>query len=232
MTINGTKTFITNAPIADHVVVIARTSPERYKGLSQIIVDAKDKGVAVNRLDILPGYTLNGTGEIGFNDVTVPKENLLGELNKGFYHAMDWLDWSRTWVGSWCLGIAEGAFNLAYNYANQRELFGEKIFNFQSLSYQLASLAAKIEAVKLLMYKASMMADRGIPNPKIRSMGKMLAAELAEEVASFAFTIYGGYAATTDYPVYRFWHAAKICQITEGTPQIHRELIGKRLSTF
>jgi Acyl-CoA dehydrogenases len=123
-------------------------------------------------LDILPGYTLNGTGEIGFNDVTVPKENLLGELNKGFYHAMDWLDWSRTWVGSWCLGIAEGAFNLAYNYANQRELFGEKIFNFQSLSHQLASLAAKIEAVKLLMYKASMMADRGIPNPKIRSMGK------------------------------------------------------------
>jgi Acyl-CoA dehydrogenases len=133
-------------------------------------------------LDILPGYTLNGTGEIGFNDVTVPKENLLGELNKGFYHAMDWLDWSRTWVGSWCLGIAEGAFNLAYNYANQRELFGEKIFNFQSLSYQLASLAAKIEAVKLLMYKASMMADRGIPNPKIRSMGKCLLQNLPKKL--------------------------------------------------
>ena len=230
--LNGTKTFITNAPVAGHAVIIAKTSPERHQGLSQIIVDTKEKGDTINKLNLIPGYTLNGTGEINLNEVAVPKENLLGELNRGFYHTMDWLNWSRTWVGSWCLGIAEGAFNLGYNYANQRELFGEKIFNFQSLKHQFAFLAAKIEAVRLLMYKASMMADKGIFNPEMRSMGKMLAAELAEEVASFVFTVHGGYATTMDYPVYRFWNSAKISQIIEGTPQIHREVIGKRLSTF
>jgi acyl-CoA dehydrogenase len=230
--LNGTKTFITGAPVASHAVIVARTSPEKHKGLSQIIIDTKEKGVTINKLDIIPGYTLGETGEINLNDVAAPKENLLGELNRGFYHAMEWLDWSRTWVGIWCLGVAEGAFNLGYNYANQRELFGEKIFNFQSLKHQFAFLAAKIEAIKLLMYKASMMADKNIPNPEIRSMGKMLAAELAEEVASFTFTVHGAYGATTDYPVYRFWNSAKIAQLIEGTPQIHREVIGKRLSTF
>ncbi|MHC1584793.1 MAG: acyl-CoA dehydrogenase family protein, partial [Candidatus Syntropharchaeia archaeon] len=125
--INGTKTFISNAPFADLFVVAARTGPDRYRGITLFLVEGDREGIERTTLDIIPGFSLSQTGEVVFNDVDVPKENILGELNNGFYHTMKWLDGSRSIIGALCLGYAQGAFDLALNYAKTREQFGKKL---------------------------------------------------------------------------------------------------------
>jgi len=230
--INGSKLFITNAAIADFFVVLARTSPERHKGLTMFIVDSHADGVEARKMDIIPGFSLSQTGEVLFNNVIVPEENLLGELNRGFYQAMRWLDRTRTLIGSFCLGTAEGAFNLGYNYAKERTLFGKKLFQFEDIRFRLSYLAAELEAAKLSIYRASALEEKGEPDTKLASMAKVFASKLAEEAASLTFTLHGGYGASMEYPIYKFWNSAKISQIIEGATEIHKEIIAKRLDTF
>jgi alkylation response protein AidB-like acyl-CoA dehydrogenase len=227
--INGNKIFISNAPVASYLLVTARTSPDRYGGLSTFIVETNLEGVDISTLPIIDGYSLSPTGEISFSNVGIPKENLVGKLNNGFFQAMKWLDRFRPIVTAMCVGVAQGAYDLALEYAKTREQFGRKIFGFQSIRFKLADMAMKIEAARLMLYKNCALLDEDIFDTKFASMAKLFASEVVEEVASNAVSIHGAYGCSTDYPLYRYYATAKVTQIIEGTSEIHREVISRRL---
>lgn len=225
--LNGTKTFITNAPHADLLIVIARTDPEPHRGLSTFIVETDNKGVDIKPIEIMGKYP--SPGEVALNDVMIPRENLVGELNRGFYQTMEWLDGSRSWVSSYALGVAQGAFDLALDYAKKREQFGQPIFNFQDIRFKLADMAIKVEAARLMCYKLCELEDEGVPRTQFASMTKLFVTEAAAKASSDAMMIYGAYGTSTEYQIQRYYTCAKISPIIEGTSQIHHEIVAKRL---
>ena len=224
---DGTKTFITNASSAEYLVVIARTSPEEHRGLSTFIVETKRPGIDIRPIEIMGGFP--PPGEVAFNEVKIPKENLLGEINRGFYQTMDWLDRSRSFITAYALGIAQGAFELALEYSKTRTQFGEPICNFQAIGSKLADMAIKVESARLMAYKLAAREDTGKPDTQFASMAKLYASEAAEAVASEAVMIHGAYGTSTEYPIHKYYACAKVSQIIEGTSQIHREVIARRL---
>jgi alkylation response protein AidB-like acyl-CoA dehydrogenase len=230
--INGTKTFITNGTFADFFVVLCQTDSNAkpsYRGQCTILVEKGTKGLEATEITPKMGIRMTSTVELSFNDVKVPLTHLLGKENKGFYQVLEFFDESRIEIAAQALGIAQGAFDRALDYAKQREQFGKKLVDFQITQHKLADMATKIETARLLVYKAAWNYDQKRIDPKLTSMAKMFSAKTAVEVADEAIQIFGGYGYMTEYEVERFYRDAKITEIYEGTKEIQKNTIASAL---
>ncbi len=226
--LNGVKTFISNGTIAHFVVVLCQTNPEAsppYRGQSTVIVEKGSQGFEATELGDKMGIRMTSTAEMSFDQVRVPEENLVGALNRGFYQVLEFFDESRVMVAAQALGIAQGAFDRALDYAKKREQFGQKLVDFQVTQHKLADMATQIEAARSLVYKAGWNFDQGRIDPKWTSMAKMYAARVAVEVAQEAIQILGGYGYMLEYEVERFYRDARITEIYEGTREIQKNTI-------
>jgi len=230
--INGTKTFITNGTIADFFIVLCQTDPEAkptYRGQCTFLVDKGTKGFEATEIMPKMGIRMTSTGELSFADVTIPASQLLGEESKGFYQVLEFFDESRIEIAAQALGIAQGAFDRALDYAKKREQFKKKLVEFQITQHKLADMATKIEAARLLTYKAAWNFDKKRIDPKLTSMAKWFAARTAVEIADEAIQMLGGYGYLTEYEVERFYRDAKITEIYEGTREIQKNTIASAL---
>lgn len=230
--INGTKTFITNGSLADFFIVLCQTDPNAkptYRGQSTFLVDRGTKGLEATEIQPKMGIRMTSTAELSFNEVKVPLAHLLGEENRGFYQVLEFFDESRIEIAAQALGIAQGAFDRALDYAKQRTQFGKKLVDFQITQHKLADMATKIETARLLTYKAAWNYDQKGIDPKLTSMAKMYAGKTAVEVSDEAIQIFGGYGYITEYEVERFYRDAKITEIYEGTKEIQKNTIASAL---
>ncbi|MCU1462756.1 MAG: acyl-CoA dehydrogenase domain protein [Acidimicrobiales bacterium] len=228
--LDGTKYWITNAGISDIYTVFAKTDPDAgHRGISCFIVE-RDWGVQVLKLEEKLGVRGSPTGEVRFDGVRVPAANLVGAEGQGFSIAMMTLDRSRPTIGAQAVGIAQGALDYAVGYLKQRQQFGRPIAEFQGLQFMVADMAMKIEAARGLVYRACAMVDDQAPElTSAGAMAKCFASDVAMEVTTNAVQLLGGYGYTKDFPVERYMRDAKITQIYEGTNQIQRVVIAKRL---
>ena len=228
--INGTKTFITNGPIADYVVVLAYTDIERgIKGMSLFIVNKGTPGFNCERKISKMGFRSAPVGELVFQDCFVPKENVIGEENKGFENAIDTLTQSRMLHAARSLGLARAAFDAAAKYAKQRVQFGRPIVKFQAIRFMLAEMAMEIDAAELLVYRAAWLNDQERNCVKEAAMAKLFAGEMVVRVTNKALQIHGGYGYTRDLPIERYYRDAKLCTISEGTSEIQHMIIAREL---
>lgn len=230
--LNGTKHFITNGGDAEVYTVIAVTDKNKGpRGVSAFILEKGMEGFTFGKKEEKLGIRASSTGELIFNDVKVPKANLLGAKEGiGFISTMKTFDQSRPGVAAQAVGIAQGALELATEYAHQRIQFGKPISSFQGIQWMLADMATKTEAARSLVYSVASMVDRGVKNVGPASAAaKMFASDVAMEVTTNAVQIYGGYGYMRDYPVEKFMRDAKITQIYEGTNQIQRGIIALSL---
>ena len=230
--LSGSKYWITNAGVSDTYTVFAKTDPDAgHRGISCFVVEA-DWGVQVTKLEHKMGLRGSPTGEIVLDNVRVPRSNRIGEEGQGFTIAMHTLDRSRPTIGAQAVGIAQGALDHALAYMGERKAFGEPIADFQGLRFMVADMAMRIEAARNLVYRACAMIDAGDPSGELTMMGAMakcFASDTAMSVSTDAVQLLGGYGYTKDFPVERYMRDAKITQIYEGTNQIQRVVIAKRL---
>jgi alkylation response protein AidB-like acyl-CoA dehydrogenase len=229
--LNGSKAWITNAGVSDFYTVFAKTDPDAgSRGISAFVVEADRPGFSVAKLESKMGMRGSPTGEIRFDDVRIPAENLIGDEHRGFQYAMAALDGSRPLVGAQAVGIAQGALDAATRYVTEREQFGQRVSEFQGVQFMLADMATRVEAARLLVYSACARLDAGLPGTsKASAMAKLFAADTAMSVTTDAVQLFGGAGYTTDFPVERMMRDAKVTQIYEGTNQIQRMVIGRRL---
>ncbi|MDQ1438925.1 MAG: hypothetical protein QOK43_2554 [Acidimicrobiaceae bacterium] len=229
--LNGTKYWITNAGVSNTYTVFAKTDPEAgYRGMSCFLVE-KDWGVKIGKLEKKLGVRGSPTGEIILEDVRVPATHRIGEEGQGFYIAMGTLDRSRPTIGAQAVGIAQGAVDYAAGYMRERKQFGKPIAEFQGLQFMLADMAMKTEAARGLVYRACSMVDDD-PRGELTmagAMAKCFASDVAMEVTTNGVQLLGGYGYTREFPMERFMRDAKITQIYEGTNQVQRVVISKRL---
>ena len=229
--LTGSKSWITNAGISDFYTVFAKTNPDAgSRGISAFVVEADRPGFSVAKLESKMGMRGSPTGEIRFDEVRVPAENLIGEENRGFQYAMAALDGSRPIVGAQAVGLAQGALDAATRYVTERQQFGQPVAEFQGVQFLLADMATRVEAARLLVYSASARLDAGMPGTsKASAMAKLFASDTAMQVTTDAVQLFGGAGYTKEFPVERMMRDAKVTQIYEGTNQIQRMVIGRRL---
>jgi alkylation response protein AidB-like acyl-CoA dehydrogenase len=230
--LTGNKVWITNAGISDVYTVFAKTDPSAgHRGITAFVVE-KDWGIQVTKLEHKLGVRSSPTGQLALDEVRVPVENRIGDEGQGFYIAMHTLDRSRPTIGAQAVGIAQGALDAAMSYMHERQAFGKPIADLQGLQFMVADMGMKIEAARGLVYRACSLVDEGDPRgelSKIGAMAKCFASDVAMSVTTDAVQLFGGYGYTTDFPVERMMRDAKITQIYEGTNQIQRVVIAKRL---
>jgi alkylation response protein AidB-like acyl-CoA dehydrogenase len=230
--LTGNKVWITNAGISDVYTMFAKTDPSAgHRGISAFVVE-KDWGIQVTKLEHKLGVRSSPTGQLALDEVRVPVENRIGDEGQGFYIAMHTLDRSRPTIGAQAVGIAQGALDAATTYMHERKAFGKPIADLQGLQFMAADMGIKIEAARGLVYRACALVDEGDPRgelSKIGAMAKCFASDVAMSVTTDAVQLLGGYGYTTDFPVERMMRDAKITQIYEGTNQIQRVVIAKRL---
>ncbi len=230
--INGTKTFITFASIAKYSIVLCQTDSEAkppYKGTSTIIVEMDRPGINVTDFEKM-GWHAAPTSELSFNNVRVPTRNLLGKEGQGFQNSIEFLDRFRVVVGAAGVGMAQGSFDIALQYAKTREAFGRKIGAFQAVSHKLAEMATKIEASRLLVQKAGWQFDsKRKVDPKLFSMAKWYPARVATEVCDEAIEILGGHGYMLENEVERFYRDARVLEIVEGTRAVQKNTIARFL---
>src|SRR4051795_6563334 len=231
--LNGSKRFITNAGVAGLYIVFAKTGPEAgHAGISAFVVEADTPGFEFGRIEPKMGIKGSTTGEIFFNDMRVPAENLLGEEGEGFRIAMRILDRPRPGIGAHVLGLAQGATDYALKYAKSRETMGKPIAQHQLIAGMLADMETKCEAARGLLYKVGRMIDEGDTGPeltKLSAMAKLYCTDVAMDVTTDAVQVLGGYGYIQEYPVERMMRDAKITQIYEGTNQIQRIVIAREM---
>jgi acyl-CoA dehydrogenase len=228
--LNGSKIFITNGLAAHTYIVFARTSAEGGKnGISAFIVEKGTKGFTFGKKEKKMGLNGSNTLECQFEDAEIPFENLLGKEGEGFKIALSNLDKGRVGIAAQSLGIAEGAYLYALQYAKTRKQFGKSIAHQQGIAFKLADMASSIEASKLLVYQAASLITAGKPCKKEASMAKLYASKTAMKTAIEAVQIFGGYGYTKDYPVERYFRDAKVCEIYEGTSEIQHMVISNML---
>ena len=229
--INGRKQFITNAGHAGIITVTARTDPDSKgsRGISAIVVPADAEGFSLGTKENKLGIRASETWELVYEDCRTDKDNLLGELNTGFPTFMRTLEGGRISIGAMALGIAQGALDKAAAYAQEREQFGKPIARFQAIGNKLADMATEIEAARHLVYHAARLRDAGRPYGKEAAMCKLFASEVASRAASDAVQIHGGYGYTRDYHVERYYRDAKLCEIGEGTSEVQRIVIARKI---
>jgi alkylation response protein AidB-like acyl-CoA dehydrogenase len=224
--INGRKIFITNGNEADYCVLIAQTDKSLgHRGICAFIVDLDNPGFSVGTLEDKLGIRGSSTAELVFEDCRIPKENLLGEMGKGFRVALTTLDGGRIGIASQALGIARGAIEDATAYAKERIQFGRPIAKLQAIQWMLADLTTQYEAARLLTHRAAWLKDQDESYSKEAAMAKLMAAETAMKAATQGIQILGGYGYTTDYPLERYFRDAKITEIYEGTSEVMRLVI-------
>jgi alkylation response protein AidB-like acyl-CoA dehydrogenase len=228
--INGSKMFISNGRIAKFFVVDAVTDPSKgHRGITTFVVDADSPGFRVSRDIEKLGIRGSSTVELEFQDVFVPDENVVGEVNRGFRVVMETLDSGRIGIAAQALGIAQAALDEAVDYVRQRKQFGQSIGDFQGIQFMLADMSTKLDAARLLTYKAAEMWDRHENAVKISSQAKLFASDAAMSITTDCLQLFGGYGYTTDLDAERHMRDAKITQIYEGTNQIQRVIIARDL---
>jgi alkylation response protein AidB-like acyl-CoA dehydrogenase len=228
--INGSKNFITHGISADTCVVLAITNREmRSRGISAFIVERGAPGFIGGRKENKLGMRASETASIIFEDCWVPDDNLLGEQGRGFVNSMQILDGGRISIAALALGIAQGAYESALKYAQERKQFGQPIFDFQGIQFKLADMATQIDAARLLVMRAAWLKDNKRPTTKESAMAKVYASEIAVKVSEEAIQIHGGYGYTKDYPPEKFWRDSKLCTIGEGTSEVQRLVIARQL---
>ena len=228
--IHGTKALITNAGLASFYIVFVTTDPrKRDGGLNAFIVDGDARGLRLGAIEDTMGLRASQTGELIFDNVEVPVENLLGVENTGFLIAMQTLDIARPCMGASAVGVARSAFEVALSYARERKQYGRPIIENQGISFMLADMATEIEAARLLTWKASWLIDQGMDSTMASSMCKIYATQMAERVCSRAIQILGGSGYTRKWPLEKYLRDVKALQIYEGTNQIQRIIITSML---
>jgi len=228
--LDGEKQFTTQGSTAGVYVIVASTDPFRGKrGISAFIVERGTAGLRVGKVENKLGVRASDTAAVQLEEVRVPKENLLGELNGGITDVLKVLQGGRVGIGAMAVGIAQGALEESTKYARMRKQFGKPIAEFEAIQWMLADMATEIEAARLLVYRAARLKDAGIPFLRAASEAKLYAAETAMRVTTKAIQIHGGYGYIKDYPVERYFRDAKICEIGEGTSEIQRMVIAKEL---
>lgn len=224
--INGSKTWASTSPVAEFMVVMAKTSPDAgHGGISAFIVPTNTEGFNVGKDIEKMGLRASPTAEIELSDVEVPAENLLGEEDEGFYQLMSFFNENRIMVAANALGAAIGAFEHAHAYTNEREAFGRTIGEFQGIQWKLADMATKIETARSTIYRAAAQHEAGENPAKLSSIAKYYTSEICEEVCSEAIQIHGGNGYTRDYPVEKFYRDSRVQKIVEGTSEIQKNII-------
>jgi alkylation response protein AidB-like acyl-CoA dehydrogenase len=229
--IDGGKRFITNAGQAGTYVITARTGTTE-KGdaeISAFIVPADTPGFSVGRLEDKLGLHASATGELLFESARIPGENLLGQLGEGFRMFLKILDGGRISIGAMALGLAQAALDASLPYARSREQFGRPIGSFQGVAFMIADMATEIEAARSLVYRAAWLKDQGRDYGLAAAQAKLFASEVSSRVTNAAIQVHGGYGYVTDYPVERFMRDAKLTEIGEGTSQVQRLVIARKL---
>lgn len=226
--LNGRKLWITNGNEAEIFVVFANANPEAgYRGITAFILEKGFEGFSVGKKENKLGIRASSTTEIILEDCKVPKENVLGELGKGYKVSIETLNEGRIGIGAQMIGIARGALEAALAYTAEREQFGKPINEYQGVQFQLAEMATDLEAARLMVYNAARLKDLGKPFLKEAAMAKLFSSRVAERVSSKAIELYGGYGYVKDYPVEKFWRDSKIGAIYEGTSNMQLQTIAK-----
>ncbi len=231
--INGNKVMITNGTVANFVLVYCLTHPEetsRSKRHSILLVETDQPGYKADRIHRKMGIRASDTANLYFNNVRVPKENLVGVEGNGFSQLMKFFDHSRSYVAAHGVGLAQGAMEQAINYVKKRRQFGKTIASFQVTQFKIAEMATLIETARSLVHKTCWNLDRGNVDSQLSAMAKWWACNVAVRVVDEALQLHGGYGYLDDYPIERFYRAAKILEIYEGTKEIEKMTIGRQIA--
>ena len=228
--LNGRKLWITNAAESGFFLLFATVNPDAgYKGVTAFLIERDFPGFQVGKKEDKLGLRASSTCELVLDNCRVPKENVMGEIGKGYKIAIETLNEGRIAIGSQMIGLARGALEHAIAYARQRKQFGKAIGEFQGVQFDLARMAIEVEAARLLVYNAARLRDAGLPFLTEAAMAKYYSSEIAERVASKAIEVHGGVGVTKDYPVEKLYRDAKIGRIYEGTSNIQLVTIAKKL---
>jgi alkylation response protein AidB-like acyl-CoA dehydrogenase len=226
--LNGSKLWITNGKEASVFLVFANMNPSAgYKGITGFIVEKSFKGFTVGKKEDKLGIRASSTCELLFENCEVPKDNILGEVGKGYKIAIETLNEGRIGIGAQMVGIAQGAYEATKSYIQSREQFGKSISQFQGVQFQLAEMRVMLEASRLMVYNAARLKDAGQPFIEEAAMAKLYSSRVAEKITSLAIDLFGGNGFTREYPVEKFWRDAKIGQIYEGTSNMQLNTIAK-----
>jgi len=226
--LNGHKLWITNAGEADIFLVFANINPELgYKGITAFIVDRDTEGFSIGKKEDKLGIRASSTCELIFENCKIPKENVIGEVGKGYKIAIETLNEGRIGIGAQMVGIAQGAYEATLEYIKTREQFGKPIGKFQGVQFQLAEMRTMLEASRLMVYNSARLKDSGKDFVEEAAMAKLYSSRVAEKITSMAIDLFGGNGFTKEYPVEKFWRDAKIGQIYEGTSNMQLQTIAK-----
>jgi alkylation response protein AidB-like acyl-CoA dehydrogenase len=226
--LNGRKLWITNGKEAGVFLLFATVDPSAgYKGITCFILEKEFPGFTVGKKEDKLGIRASSTCELILENCHVPKENVVGEVGKGYKIAIETLNEGRIGIGAQMMGVAHGAWEYAARYAQERKQFGKSLSEFQGIQFQIAQMATDIEAARLMVYNAARLKDAGVRFVKEAAMTKLFCSQVAERVTSLAIEIYGGYGFTKDYPVEKYWRDAKIGKIYEGTSNMQLATIAK-----
>ena len=229
--VNGTKRFITSGNVAQYCVLAATTDPSQgYKAVINLVVDLKNtKGFSIGKIEEKMGILASGTAELVFEDAEVPASCLLGKEGQGFKQMLSSLDAGRIGIGSQACGIGKAALEDALNYSKERVQFGKPISSFQAIQFKMADMATQLDAAELLLLRAAWMEDNHLDYEKESAMAKMYASDVAMSAAIEGVQIFGGYGYCKEYPAERHMRDAKICQLYEGTNEVQRMVIARKL---
>ena len=228
--LNGRKLWITNAVEAGLFIVFANVKPEDgYKGITAFLVERDFPGFTVGQKEDKLGIRASSTCELLLEDCRVPKDNVLGEIGKGYKIAIETLNEGRIGIGAQMVGIAQGSWECGAAYSKERKAFGKALADFQAIQFQLAETATQIEAARLMVYNAARLKDAGQDFLKEAAMAKYFSSQVAEHVTSLVVEIYGGYGYTKDYPAEKYFRDSKIGKIYEGTSNMQLQTIAKHL---
>jgi len=230
--IDGNKMWITNGTVADVAVVMAKTTPEAgHEGITAFLVPTDLEGFSAEKIDNKLGIRASDLAELRLEGVRVPAENVVGEVDEGFYQLMEFFAVGRTGVAAQAVGCAQGALEAAVEYANEREQFGQPIAEFQAIEHKIADMATQVEAARALTYRAASEIEQGNQDvaAKYSSMAKLFASEIAVDVADEGVQVHGGAGYVTDFPAERYYRDARITKIYEGTSEIQKNIIADRV---
>ena len=229
--LSGEKLWITNGNEAEIFIFFATIDPDAgYKGITAFIIEKQFEGFSVGKKEDKLGIRASSTTELILDNCIVPKENVLGDVGKGYKVSIETLNEGRIGIGAQMVGIAQGAFEASLKYTAEREQFGQALNNFQAVQFQLAEMAVEIEAARLLVYNAARLKDAGKPFLKEAAIAKLYSSRVAEAVASKAIELFGGYGYVKDYPVEKFWRDSKIGAIYEGTSNMQLQTVAKLIT--
>ncbi|SDE72764.1 acyl-CoA dehydrogenase family protein [Halorientalis regularis] len=229
--VDGQKMWITNGTVADVAIIMARTGGEGHGGISALLTPTDVDGYEATRIDNKLGIRAQDTAEIVLDDLRIPEENVVGEVDRGFHQLMEFFAPARADVAAQATGVAQAALDAALDYADEREQFGQPIGEFQAIEHKLAEMATNVEAARSMAYRAGAAIDSGDDAlaTKLASMAKLFASERAVDVTDEAIQVHGGAGYVTDHPVERFYRDARITKIYDGTSEIQKNIIADHL---